>query len=270
MDQTEQLKNSKVVTAEGKKGEAPTEPTDGKVKLSELLLAILEWKKNPADEKAYQHVNDMISRIGVKESLSLIEKKVAMVDALSVVTSPDLDAVDAEVELTMGKFFYGVLAYATNFENDLGADAVDETIYDYLTNLFHLDDYILGTGQYSQGCYADYIKLEKMIDGAINFSNVFRIANTAELMSSENLDKFHEAINELNHELTPERIAQLKSITVDAEPGWEALKGTIGDAITSEVMAKTKKALETVSANEEKGVANDTAMRKKAVDAALT
>ncbi len=201
-----------------------------KIKLSDLLGTCLEFKQNPTGENE-KKIQTLISQFQIATYLPLKQKEIILVIILNNCTTRDLDAVTTEMNLVVAKTIYGVLSYIVNLENDLEFAAFDAGAIDLLFEMEVIDNVL-------KFCSADYNRLEKMIEETMNFSNLVRLANLANLMAPENIDKFTQTIQDMKTELTPERLDTLKSLASSGSPEWAALKETVVDEVLGRVMDK--------------------------------
>ena len=108
---------------------------------------------------------------------------------------------------------------------------VNIEIYDVLVT-FGMEDRIL------EFCGKDHARLRKMLDDAVNFSNIFRIVESTKLLSSENIAELDKVLKGLKDNLTIEKIQELKAILAEADPAWTELKKSVGEEA---VLASTVK-----------------------------
>ena len=85
-------------------------------------------------------------------------------------------------------------------------------------------------------CEKDYKRLEKMIDETLNFSNILRLTQTVELFDAEKIDEFTQELRNMKNELTPEMLADLKSLAVSGSAEFSVLKEAVADDALGKVM----------------------------------
>lgn len=198
------------------------------INLTTLLEACLAFKKDPtpANElKIQQITKDFV----IREYLPLSEKHIRVATIVGGISEDELDAFVAENWFALNKVVYGILSYVTNLHNDLDRASLTPAVVDVLYEMGIIDLILDSAGK-------DYARLEKMIDETINFSNIFRIVETATLFNQDKLDKFIEEIRSLKTELTPEMLADLKSLAVAGSPEFKALKETLMDEALGRAM----------------------------------
>ena len=201
-----------------------------KILLTDLLDACLNFKKEPipANEVA---VKSITSRFVIKEYIPVVRKMVQISLILSTLNTEEFDEFDTETRLTVGKVVYGILGYVDNIENDLNTLAMSAAIVDLLYEFGIIDEILAHCGK-------DYARLDKMVDETLNFSNLFRLAETVSLISPENINAFIKEIESIKSELTPENLDKMKSIANATAPEFQALKETLVDEALGKAMDK--------------------------------
>ena len=181
-----------------------------KIKLTEVLTAILEFKKNPTEENNAK-VHEYMQKLQVIPYLSINRKIICASIITANIFNVERDAMGSAVHLTVAETMYGILEYCVNLENDLDSYIVDETIYDALCDL---------------------------IDKMVNFSNIYKIVETAEYFRSDNIDALVKQLEAARKELTPEMLENMKSILNGQSPEWKALKESVGDMALGNALDK--------------------------------
>jgi hypothetical protein len=217
--------------------------------LSDILEKCLDFRQNPTEE-TYAEIAGMIAKIDVRERLTLAEKGFAVMSVLDAVKS-NSNALECAFELESGFFFKGTLSYALNLKIDIPATLMNIETYDLLIT-FGLEDRILNF------CSVDHARLRKMLDDAVNFSNIFKLVDSTKLISGENIAELKTTLNTLKDTLTLDKIKELKGLMVETEPVWTELKKTIGEEATFAVNAKNvedfRKSLEEKQESRTEGV----------------
>lgn len=201
-----------------------------KIKLTEVLTAILEFKKNPTEENNAK-VHEYMQKLQVIPYLSINRKIICASIITANIFNVERDAMQSAVHLTVAETMYGILEYCVNLENDLDSYIVDETIYDALYD-FGFMDYIFSF------CGKDFDRLCDLIDKMVNFSNIYKIVETAEYFRSDNIDALVEQLEAARKELTPEMLENMKSILNGQSPEWKALKESVGDMALGKALDK--------------------------------
>jgi hypothetical protein len=210
---------------------------DDRIKLSDVLSAILEFNADPHNEEKYDRVQELMNSIVVRERLTLMEKDVALVAVLNrIPEEAKNDAATAAVTLELAKYFDALLKYAVNLKIDVPYSALDIAVYDAL-EAFGFGDYM------RRFCEKDYAKLCGMIDNSLDFRNIDKIVRIAALFSDENMKEFKETVAALKTELTPERLAQMKALVAAGDPAWEALRGTMMESAVENAMMQDTQTL---------------------------
>ena len=197
--------------------------------LSDILEKCLDFRQEPAEEK-YKEIEAMIAKIDVRERLTLAEKGLAVMNVLNSIKD-NSNALECAFELESGLFFKGTLSYTVNLKIDIPASLMNIETYDLLIT-FGLEDRILSF------CGADYARMRKMLDDAVNFSNLFKLVDSTKLISGENIAELQITLQGLKDMLTLDKIRELKGVMVETEPAWTELKNTIGEEVTFAVNAK--------------------------------
>lgn len=198
------------------------------IKLTHLLEACLDFTKDPSPANELKVVE--ITKLFVyREYIPLVEKQIQIAAIIGGIPGDEYDALVCENWLVMGKIVHGVLSYVVNLENDLDRAAMTPAVVDLLYKMGIIDD-ILGH------CQKDYERLEKMVDDVVNFSNLFRLVQTAELFDPSALAEFTKELREMKQELTPEMLKDLKSFAVSGSPEFEILKEAVADEAIGKAM----------------------------------
>ena len=201
-----------------------------KIKLTDILTAILNFKENPSEEND-KVVHDYMQKLHVIPYLSIDRKAICASIICQNVFNVERDMVKSAVYLVVAETMYGILEYCVNLENDLDSYIVDETIYDALCD-FGFVDYILSF------CGKDFDRLCDLIDKMVNFSNIYKIVETAEYFRSDNIDALVKQLEAARKELTPEMLENMKSILNGQSPEWKALKESVGDMALGNALDK--------------------------------
>ena len=199
-----------------------------KIKLTELLEACLDFKKEPTPKNELA-IKTIVNRFVIKEYLPMNEKFVQIALILNTVTSDELDPLEAETWLSIGKIVYGILAYVDNLENDLNRLSLSGAIVDLLYEMGVIDGVL-------SHCEKDYLRMEKMLEETINFTNIFRIVETTSMLDSASIDNFVKEIHSFKNDLTPETLEKLKSIVNASDPAFQSLKEILVDQALSKAM----------------------------------
>jgi len=203
------------------------EENEEKIKLSDIVEKCLEFRQSPTED-AFKEVEKTIAKVDVRERLSLAEKGLSLVSILEDVKDNE-NPVECAFDLTSGFFFKGLLNYATNLLVDIPQTMMNIETYDLLVTL-GLEDHML------KYCEKDARALRKMLDDAVNFSNLYRLVNVSKLISPEGVAELDRVIREFKETLSIEKIRELKGLLVETDPAWSALKESVGEDI---VFAKT-------------------------------
>lgn len=205
------------------------------VSLVELVEKCLEFRDNPTSE-AYEEITKTINAIDVRERLSLAEKGVCLMRVLGSIQDNESPLECAFAE-TAGFFFNCTLAYASNLKRDLPLSMENIEVYDLLTT-FGLEDRILSF------CGKDHATSRKMLDDAVNFSNLFKLAESVKLVSPEGVAELDKVLKGIKEELTLDKIRGIKSILAEGDPAWKSLKESVGEDIAFSTMANEASDLE--------------------------
>lgn len=195
-----------------------------KFKLSDILEICVDFKNDPTEEN-HKRIQNMLSQFEVRQYLPLINKELAVISVLSCV-SDSMDAIDAEMNYVAGKVVFGLMQYVINIEVDLQFGMIPLSIIDALYE-FEIVDYIL------QFCEKDYSRLEKMMDEAINFSNMDRICHVPSLLSDDKLEEFTKSLKEFKEELSPEVLEAVKALSSETSPEWRVTRDILGELMVS-------------------------------------
>ena len=201
-----------------------------KIKLTEILTAILEFEKDPTEEND-EKVRGYMQKLQVIPYLSMNRKMICAAIITSNIFNVKRDAAESAEHLTVAETMYGMLEYCVNLENDLESYIVDETIYDALYE-FGFMDYIF------KYCGTDFKRLCDLVDKMINFTNIYKIVETADYFKSDNIDALTKEIEAARKELTPEMLENMKSIINGQSPEWKAWKESVGDDVLGRVLDK--------------------------------
>lgn len=200
------------------------------IKLTEVLTAILDFKKEPSEEKD-EKIRGYMQKLQIIPYLSMNRKMVCAAIITANIFNVERDAAESAEHLTIAETMYGMLEYCVNLENDLESYIVDEVIYDALYE-FGFMDYVF------KYCGADFKRLCDLVDKMINFTNIYKIVETADYFKSDNIDALTKQLEAARKELTPEMLSDMKSILNGQSPEWKALKESVGDEALGKVLDK--------------------------------
>lgn len=201
-----------------------------KIKLTDILTAILNFKENPSEEND-KAVHDYMQKLHVIPYLSIDRKAICASIICQNVFNVERDMVKSAVYLVVAETMYGILEYCINLENDLESFVADETIYNILCE-FGFIDYIM------KFCGTDFNRLCDLIDKMINFGNIYKIVEAADNFSGANIDALVKELDKATKTLTPEMLSDMKSILNGEDPHWKALKESVGDEVLGNVLDK--------------------------------
>lgn len=199
-----------------------------KIKLTDLLGVCLDFTRDPSTKNSVK-LTEMSAKLECREYLPVENKRLALILILNTVKSETNDPVDLEVALYVGKIVYGLMAYVVNLENDLMGAALQPEIVDLLfeTGI---------AGEVLSKCEADYNRLCEMVQGSLNFSNIFKIVQVTELYDNESLDKLVEEIKNTKKEFTPEMLQNLKDIVKESSTEFQTIKEGLIESTLDKIM----------------------------------
>lgn len=201
-----------------------------KIKLTDILVAILEFKKNPTEEND-KKVHEYMQKLQIIPYLGIDRKAICASIIAGNVFNVDRDMVKSGIHLMVAETMYGILEYCINLENDLDTYVTDETIYDTLCE-FGFVDYVL------QYCGTDFKRLCDLVDKMLNFGNIYKITEAAENFSSDKLDALIGQLKEARKVLTPEMLENMKEILNGQSSEWDALRKAVQEASLSKALNK--------------------------------
>lgn len=199
-----------------------------KIKLTQLLEACLDFTRDPTPANELK-ITEITKDFVIREYLPLSEKQAQLTLIVGSIPDEGFNAFTAETWLTINKVLFGILAYVTNLEYDLDLISSKPVVVDLLYQTGVIDLVL-------EHASKDFERLDKMISEAINFSNIFRIAETASLFSQDKIEEFVKEVRSLKQELTPEALKDLKAIVAAGSPELKALKETVVEQAVGNVM----------------------------------
>jgi len=210
------------------------------IKLTELLEACMNFTKDPTPANELKVV-EMTQIFTYREYIPMTEKQIQIATIISHLPEDDNDALLAENWLAMGKVVYGILPYIVNLENDLNAAALTPAVVDLLYKMEIIDKIL-------NHCEKDYKRFETMLSETLNFSNIFRLAQTAEIMNGDKLEQFVSDLRQFTKELDPDLLKKLHEIAVSGSPELAVVK----EGIYQEALVNVKKDAENTEKAETK------------------
>jgi hypothetical protein len=197
-----------------------------KLKLSEYLLLCSKFEDNPEDESLLGKINEFLSKLSIREYIPLKEKEIILIDVLNMLNK-DFDVPGVATFLEIGKLTKGMLAYCVNLENDTM----------FLTFGYFIVDTFYKYGLYDtimERCGKDCNRLFKMIDDALNVSNIYRLLETASLFNKESYDEWLQSMKELKDTLDSKTLQEVLDVLgTDSEESKELLNSIKKMAIDS-------------------------------------
>lgn len=203
------------------------------IKLSDLLALCLQCKFNSAEAENFTKLNEMLGKFIVRSYLPLVDKEITLLSIISVYEGAESFS-DAIMRTEIGKVIFGLFAYIANLEVDIDYNALTYVVVDPLYEL-GVVDYILDF------CRQDYSRLERMLQDALNASNVERIANLSGELSQEKLKNMTKELKEFKQELTPDFLEVIKQISGESPKEWKDLHDALGQAIYENSIKKNFK-----------------------------
>lgn len=207
-----------------------------KIKLSSLLNICLNCKYQSENQDNFKELQVLMSQMQIRQYLPLTGKELAILSIISNMEQSS-DFMDSEIRLEIGKIIFGLFSYITNFENDINFESLSLGVIDSLYEL-EVIDHILNF------CQKDFDRLEKMLYNTLNFSNIEKIGQISESLSSEKIDEISSAIKDLKEGLTPEMIEAVKAISIDTSPEWKETQNMFKDILSRNLLEKELQTLE--------------------------
>lgn len=203
-----------------------------KIRLSAFVVAATDFNADPSDANA-QRVQSLMEGIQVREYIPLKEKELITAGVIRAL-SPDFDAVGTAGFLEILKIQSGLLAYCVNLENDVGTISHSFALYD----LYHrtgLVDYIVSK------CEKDYGRLCHMIDEALNFSNIYRLIESAQLFDDESYGEWTELLAKVKDTLSSAEVKDFLSAMSSETPEGKELLTALSESSFDQVRAESEK-----------------------------
>ncbi|MEN6638036.1 MAG: hypothetical protein ABFC95_02425 [Smithella sp.] len=221
------------------------------VKMSEIVSVIANYYENPFNG-AYDAYLALLSRLSVVPYRRLAEKAAAVTQILDHVPADSL--LDYIIDLPCAEFVYGLLPYISNIDDDVSGrvfvdkdgkpllgdgkamvSLVDPEFYDMADRTGFIDYLKNGyaptapTAALSLGCAADYGELCHLVDQALDFRDVKRVADFASSVSGDRMEELTKAIRDFRGTLTPEMMKSMAAIASLVDPAWAATKSAVAD-----------------------------------------
>lgn len=199
---------------------------DEKLKLSDYLILAAKFNEDPTEENS-QALEDFLDKLVVREYIPLKEKDILMVQVLRKITK-DFDAAGAASFLEMGKIETGLFAYCVNLELDTGVLSGTYTSYDLYFQHGLVDSILLV-------CEDDYKRLCTMIDNAIQFSNIYRLIESAQLLDSTEYDKWIETMNDIKDTINSDTIKDIIGVVAQPDEKTKSLMDMLNEEALREI-----------------------------------
>ena len=202
---------------------------DEKLELSDYLISCTEFEKDPENPVNIQKLNNFFDNLIIREYIPLREKVMITMEVLEKINK-DFDAPGAAAFLEMGKIVTALLSYCVNLHNDVP----------FLSYGYFLVDMIYQHGLYDiiiDKCKKDCERLFKMIDDAMNASNIYRIIQTASLFDKDAYDEWLSSMEKLKDTLNSETLQELLDV-MNSDP--EGIKN-ISEQLKQVALEQTQK-----------------------------
>lgn len=170
------------------------------LKITTYLIKCADFEKDPENTKILDEINDFISQIQIRSYIPLKEKELIIMDILNSLNA-DFDAPGTAAFLEMGKTNNLLLKYCINVENDMDMLQFTYSPVD-LIHQYGLFDAIM---EYAQ---KDYETTSRMLENAINASNIYRLVQTSALYSEESFNEWKKSISELETVLSSDTLRE--------------------------------------------------------------
>lgn len=206
---------------------------EDKVKLSEMLRAYAEFREDPSNQERVDALASTVGRLHLRERLTMLDKQLAAVSIIARLDDNDKNAVATQMNLEILEIIYGLLSYCVNLEFDLPHETI--------TNAWVVDAlYDMGAvATIKSVCSEDYQSLLHIIEGALNFSNIFRIADSLAMFNEDAVKEFAKQTEELKKAvISTEKLNEMAKVYRDGDP----VKRDIMDAIELSAQAAAAKA----------------------------
>lgn len=200
---------------------------ENKLRLSDYLRLCSDFEKDPQNEEVFQKIQDFLADLEVREYLPLADKQIAVLQILEPIND-DFDVAGVCSFLENGKISKGLLAYCTNLENDIPFMGFSYFVVD-MAYQHGLYDTIMKV------CEKDCNRLFKMVDDAMNVSNIYKIVQTASLFDKESYDKWLNSMKELKNVLETTNLKELLDTLGDDSEGAKEIINQLRDMATEGV-----------------------------------
>lgn len=212
---------------------------NNKIKLSQYLQACVDLKTNPNEESA-KKINDLLAQLVIKPYIPLQEKMVIIGSIIFTITE-EYDALGAMAHIETRKITEGLLHYVVNLDNDIIG----------LQNNYTVHDAIIEYGMYDiiiKYCKEDFDRLVRMIDDTFNFSNIYKLLESAQFFTDDGYHKWEEGMKNLKTELTPELMSNIQELLkFNSGEAVEQIRNDMGTQIVNDIdreMANNQRKIE--------------------------
>ena len=210
------------------------ENENNKIKLSQYIQACVEFKENPTDVTKQNIINDFLSQMVVKPYITL-QDKIVVVGAIVYTVAEEYDALGAAAHIEIRKITRGLLSYVTNIENDMYSLQDSYSVYDAILQYGMYDTII-------KYCNPDFNRLSKIIDETFNFSNIYKLLESAQFFTEDGYKKWEDGIKNLKTELTPELMKNVQElIKLNSTEGATQFEEDVGKQVINEMNMELKK-----------------------------
>lgn len=187
-----------------------------KIKLSELLSILLDFKQDPSVENK-EKINEILAQLQIKPFLDFNTKTICTLKICSNLWIGTKDSIDFAKALIINRALYGLLQYVLNLEVDILLEPNKEALYDLLCE-FEVLEYIY------KFCHTDFDRLSYLVDKTINFENIQKLVESIQNFDSTGLEELIKTIKETKQSLTPDMLQNLKILADSTSPEFQILK----------------------------------------------
>ena len=215
------------------------ENENNKIKLSQYIQACVDLKEDPADAVKESKINNFLAQMIIKPYMTL-QDKLVVAGSIIYTLADEYDALGAASHVEIRKITKGLLSYVTNLEND---------VYN-LQDSYSVYDVILQYGMYDaiiKYCESDFNRLTKIIDETFNFSNIYKLLESAQFFTEDGYKNWEEGMKNLKTELTPDLMKNIQElIKLNSTEGAQQFEQDVGDQVVNELNIGLRKKEENI------------------------
>ena len=192
------------------------------IEIYDLVGICTAYYEDPTDESNQKKYEDLLSKLIVRDYLSIVEKNIALRKILYDSRLDQNSSYDFSTAIEIYSLFDGLFMYF-NIDPDINIIWKTPELYDVLYDIGFVDEIL-------QYCQKDYDKLVGMINQTISWQNVFNLTNVIHNLDFESTNKLLREFQEFSKSDNVEMLKRISSLLTQDDLVLNGVKNNIEDS----------------------------------------